>query len=1639
MSESNVPVQAFPSLQPPNVANVDVSLLSNNQVRQNVTIADPNNPLGVAPVDPILGLTVNAIQSGIWSVQPVGTISIAGSTVTSLAAVTTGSPIYAPGTYQPLSLDTLGNLRVNVVAGGSGGSSGGSGGTVTQGNPAPGLTFSWLVSVNGNTISTLQSPASNPWMVSNLPGNTITVLQGTSPWVTSGGSSGGVTQVIAASPTGLTVTGITSGGTTQVIAATSNGLTVNGTVTANQGTIPWLVTNLAGNTITVVQPTAANLNATVTGSVSITGTPNVNVVSSVPNLTLTSIPAITGSVSITGTPTVTVSSVTSAVPVQAATTNGLTVNGAVTVSGTVNANLVSSSVQPVQAATSNGMTVTGTVTANQGGAPWTVNVVSSVPNLTLTSLPTLTATISGTPTVNVVSSVPNLTLTSLPAVTVNQGTPASFANAWPVVNLNGNTISVLGTGTDNTANSTQKLPVLPARANASAQSWTEGFMVPLSTDLTGALRVSGSSGGGVAQTQTRNSNNTWVDVGYFAGDAYLPVQVQNGLTFLTNPNITIGGLGPVNQGNPATGLTFSWLVSVNGNTITALSPTAANFNATVVQGTSPWVVSSSAAGNTPVFAATSNGLTINGTVNQGTPNTLANAWPVTVVGTTITVQQATAGNLNATVTGTVTSNQGTAASATLANAWPVNVVSSVPNLTLTSLPTVTINSPSVTQGTSPWVISSSTSLPVQAATSNGLTVTGTVTSNQGTTPWLVSNLVGNTITVVQSAAANLNATVTGTVAATQSGSWAVQQGTPPWTVQAPTTNGLTVNGSVSITGTPTVNVVSSVPNLTLTSLPTVTINTPTVNQGTAASATLANAWPVNVVSTVPNLTLTSLPALTTTITGTPTVNVVSTVPNLTLSSLPNVTVLQGTNPWLVNVTSSVPNLTLTSLPTLTTTISGTPNVNVVSSVPNLTLTSIPSITGSVSITGTPTVSVSSVTGILPVQAATSNGLTVTGTVTSNQGTSPWMVSNLVGNTISVLQSTPASQANAWPVQTVNGSTVTAFQPTGTNLHTVVDSGTVSITGTPTVSITSSVPNLTLTSLPNVTVLQGTSPWVVSSSAAGNTPVFAATANGITVTGTVAVTQSTIPWNVTVTSSVPNLTLTSLPTVTINTPTVNQGTAASATLANSWPVNVVSSVPNLTLTSLPTLTINSPSVTQGTNPWITSVTNNPDVQISGGTLTGISNTVTVAGSVTQGTSPWLVSNSSGNTITVLQPTGTNLHTVVDSGSISITGTPTVNVVSSVPNLTLTSLPTVTINSPSVTQGTSPWVVSATTALPVQAATSNGLTVNGAVTVSGTVNANLVSSSAQPVLAATTTGLTINGTITANQGTAASATLANAWPVNVVSSVPNLTLTALPNVTVLQGTSPWVTSGGTSSAVQAVQAATSNVLTINGSLSATFPAVQAVEAASLNGMTVIGSGTAGASAAGVVTVQGITNMFPVSVNVTSTVPNLTMTSLPTVTATGTVTASGNLSVYAATSNGLTINGTVNQGTPNTLANAWPVQVMNGITDTSSITGGSAAFTSTPMRLKATAGTITGWALGNNGLTNSWVKVFDTSSAPSVGSTVPTLRVFVPSYGGNNINIDGACFNSGIWVACVQNAIDSDSTDVTGHLTAGQVFFN
>lgn len=92
-----------------------------------------------------------------------------------------------------------------------------------------------------------------------------------------------------------------------------------------------------------------------------------------------------------------------------------------------------------------------------------------------------------------------------------------------VTRLSGN-VSVIGTATDNTTNSTTKLPVIPCRANAVAPTFTENFMVPCSTDLSGALRTTGGVVGAVtpvdAYANPTTAIQTWSLTGLFNGTTW---------------------------------------------------------------------------------------------------------------------------------------------------------------------------------------------------------------------------------------------------------------------------------------------------------------------------------------------------------------------------------------------------------------------------------------------------------------------------------------------------------------------------------------------------------------------------------------------------------------------------------------------------------------------------------------------------------------------------------------------------------------------------------------------------------------------------------------------------------------------------------------------------------------------------------------------------------------------------------------------------------------------------------------------------------------------------------------------------------------------------------------------------------------
>jgi hypothetical protein len=179
--------------------------------------------------------------------------------------------------------------------------------------------------------------------------------------------------------------------------------------------------------------------------------------------------------------------------------------------------------------------------------------------------------------------------------------------------------------------------------------------------------------------------------------------------------------------------------------------------------------------------------TISGTVtaNQGGTWTVAatqsGAWNITNITGTISLPTGAATSANqptaAGAASTTSGQTGNLAMGAVTTGAPGYTTGQTNNLSLTTVGNLRVDGSSVTQPVSGtfWQATQ----PVSG------------TFFQATQPVSIAAAV----TVAQATAANLNATVTGTVAATQSGTWTVQQGTPPWLTGGDVANAATDTGN----------------------------------------------------------------------------------------------------------------------------------------------------------------------------------------------------------------------------------------------------------------------------------------------------------------------------------------------------------------------------------------------------------------------------------------------------------------------------------------------------------------------------------------------------------------------------------------------------------------------------------------------------------------------------------------------------------------------------------------------------------------------------------------------------------------------------------------------------------------------------
>lgn len=359
-----------------------------------------------------------------------------------------------------------------------------------------------------------------------------------------------------------------------------------------------------------------------------------------------------------------------------------------------------------------------------------------------------------------------------------------------------------------------------------------------------------------------------------------------------------------------------------------------------------------------------------------------------------------------------------------------------------------------------------------------------------------------------------------------------------------------------------------------------------------------------------------------------------------------------------------------------------------------------------------------------------------GQVTANAGTGTFTVGQATGTNLHTVVDSGTITANA------GTGTFTVGQATGTNLHTVVDSGTI------TANIGTTGGLALNTTVLGLQVTQG-------SPTAGQ--------NGTLVQGA----------------------------ITTAAPTYTDGQTSPLSLTTTGALRVDTSGSGAT------------TVNQGTSPWVDNIT-----QIGGSGITlgqkamAASLPVVIASDQTS-----FPVTGSGN-FTVVQPTGTNLHAVIDSGTIAATqsGTWTVQ-----PGNTANTTPWLT----TISQGGNAATVSAGGALKVD---------GSAVTqpVSGTVTANI----------GTTGGLALDATVAALQvaqasttagqnGTLVQGAVTTAAPTYTTGQTSPLSLTTTGALrvdatvsgtsTVNQGTSPWITQDGADGPVTPGTVAGKSILT------------------------------------------------------------------------------------------------------------------------------------------------------------------------------------------------------------------------------------
>lgn len=442
--------------------------------------------------------------------------------------------------------------------------------------------------------------------------------------------------------------------------------------------------------------------------------------------------------------------------------------------------------------------------------------------------------------------------------------------------------------------------------------------------------------------------------------------------------------------------------------------------------------------------------------------------------------------------------------ATMANSQPVVIASNQSPVSVTG--TVVLGS-SVYGNISGSVVSFQGGAWTQSVVGTIFVAGSVATVGVGVANQSVSGTVGasviGTVPVVQSG--TVITSVSGVV--NIAGSVVATQGTTPWIVTGSVQGSFTPSGNQSVSGTVQVDVRGSVATVIIGGSIAASF-TPPANQSVSGTVNIGTGGPVSVTGTM---------------------SVLGTVP-----------VTQSTTPWVI--TGSIQG---SFSPSGNQSVSGTVGASIIGQLPGGT-----AVLGSVAaLQGTnPWIVVSSIAGgIFPVSgsvAATIVGtpnVNTAGSVVAFQGTTPWVVATnnasvivvsqgsvavtIVSGSIAASFTPPANQSVSGAVsisnfpttQNVSGSVAAWLQSTNASVITV---GTAapnqSVSGTVGASIIGQLPAGTAV-LGSIAALQGTNPWIVTSSVTGGIfPISGSVAATITNTnvnvgGSVVAFQGTSPF------------------------------------------------------------------------------------------------------------------------------------------------------------------------------------------------------------------------------------------------------------------------------------------------------------------------------------------------------------------------------------------------------------------------------------------------------------------------------------------------------------------------------------------------